>query len=52
MGQVQQPITYYKGARDEFIIHDVNNPSFMGEKANGGWGPARPPPVDKGGTYN
>ena len=24
--QVQQPITYFRGARDDFMVHDVNNP--------------------------
>ena len=26
MGRVQQPIKYFRGARDAFMVHDVNNP--------------------------
>ena len=26
LGQVQRPITYFRGARDDFMVHDVNNP--------------------------
>ena len=26
-GQVQQPMTYFRGARDNFMVHDVNKPS-------------------------
>ena len=24
--RVQQPITYFTGPRDDFMVHDVNNP--------------------------
>ena len=26
LGQVQQPITYFQRAKDDFMVHDVNNP--------------------------
>ena len=28
-GRVQQPITYFRGARDNFMIHDMNNSSVL-----------------------
>ena len=26
LGRRQWPITYFKGAKDDFVVHDVNNP--------------------------
>jgi hypothetical protein len=26
LGQIQPPITYLRGAKNDFMIHDVNNP--------------------------
>jgi hypothetical protein len=32
MGQVQQPITYFTGPWDDFMVHGVNNPLVYYEK--------------------